>query len=282
MGSPSLAHITQGTIRRQFQQGGVTLTETVHGSHSHLPEHSHRAAALSLVLAGGFEERAGEDRFLCGALSVLFKPPDLPHSNRYGPAGARTLLVALEDEAFAQLGSHLPATPDRAIPIDRALAARALWLFAGDGDRIVDRDLDWEELFAEILDRTAASSGGDSLRPRWLKGVEERLEHSFAEPIRLSTLAEEAGVHPVHLARTYRRHHHCSIGDALRRRRMEHAVERLRSGVTDLARLALECGFSDQSHFARNFRREVGTSPGRFRRHALGLLADSAPGADSR
>jgi AraC family transcriptional regulator len=33
-----------------------------------------------------------------------------------------------------------------------------------------------------------------------------------------------------------------------------------------LAEIALDCGFSEQSHFTRTFTRMVGTSPGEWRR----------------
>ncbi len=42
-------------------------------------------------------------------------------------------------------------------------------------------------------------------------------------------------------------------------------------GDTELADLALELGFTDQSHPGRHFRRVFGVSPGRYRRHAASL-----------
>lgn len=47
--------------------------------------------------------------------------------------------------------------------------------------------------------------------------------------------------------------------------RLNVARERLR-GDADLADLALELGFTDQSHLGRHFRRVFGVSPGRYRR----------------
>lgn len=271
MYSPS--SITLGEVYRRVRQPGVTLTETVHGSGVELPEHSHRDAAIGLVLAGGFEERVADDRFRCGPLSLLYKPPEVPHSNRYGPAGARTVLVALDRGLYERLSRSLAGAGERAIQVEGVLGARALALCRADRGAAERSLLDWEELFARVLDQRARGWGAELRRPGWLRRVEGLLEERFADPVSLSTLGEVAGVHPVHLARVYRRLHGCSIGEALRRRRIEHAVERLRSGHVDLAELALECGFADQSHFTRAFRREVGTSPDRFRRMALVLLA---------
>jgi AraC-like DNA-binding protein len=40
----------------------------------------------------------------------------------------------------------------------------------------------------------------------------------------------------------------------------------LREDVLALSQVALECGFSDQSHFTRSFSAMVGVSPGVWRR----------------
>jgi len=42
--------------------------------------------------------------------------------------------------------------------------------------------------------------------------------------------------------------------------------EKLRDGGLSLTDVAAECGFTDQSHFTREFRRAFGVSPGAWRR----------------
>jgi AraC family transcriptional regulator len=74
------------------------------------------------------------------------------------------------------------------------------------------------------------------------------------------------GVHPVTLARGFRRRFGCTMGDYVRQRRIERAMEQLRSSHDSLAEIALQNGFADQSHFSNLFRRTVGLSPSRYRR----------------
>ena len=276
-----LPSITQGDVCWETLRSGVRLTETIHAAHTRLDEHAHHEASLSLVLYGSFEERVGDDRFLCGPMSLLYKPPGAPHSNRYGPSGARTLLVALDPGAYRRLARVLPKVEERALRADRLLEARGLSLLVAGRNEDRDPPPDWEELFAEVLGREVRDAGADAVRPYWLDRVDELIHERFAEPLGLSFLAEEVGVHPVHLARVFRRHHGRSIGEAIRRKRVEQALARLRTGASGLAQLALECGFADQSHLTREFDREVGLTPGRFRRRALGLLDGAGPRPDS-
>jgi AraC family transcriptional regulator len=80
----------------------------------------------------------------------------------------------------------------------------------------------------------------------------------------LSDLATIAGVHPSHLARTFRRNHGCAIGDYVRQLRVERGAALLKEQHLSLAEVAIACGFHDQSHFTRVFRNAFGISPGRY------------------
>jgi AraC family transcriptional regulator len=52
-------------------------------------------------------------------------------------------------------------------------------------------------------------------------------------------------------------------------RRVERAKLMMTSTRERLTDIALACGFSDQSHLTRSFRRVVGMSPGRWRRTSI-------------
>jgi transcriptional regulator GlxA family with amidase domain len=52
-------------------------------------------------------------------------------------------------------------------------------------------------------------------------------------------------------------------------------------GDTGLVDIALSCGFSDQCHFSRAFRRKMGTSPARFRKSFLRRKSESILCLDS-
>jgi AraC family transcriptional regulator len=79
-------------------------------------------------------------------------------------------------------------------------------------------------------------------------------------------LAREAGVHPVHLARVFRKMERRTPGEYQQRLQVRAAGELLRDPEWPLAAIAAECGFADQSHFTRVFHRMAGTTPARFRR----------------
>jgi AraC-like DNA-binding protein len=67
-----------------------------------------------------------------------------------------------------------------------------------------------------------------------------------------------------------------TAGQLIQKVRMDAAVQRLRETDAPIAAIALECGYSDQSAFTRQFRRTAGMSPSEYRR------AVRAPGRETR
>jgi AraC-like DNA-binding protein len=110
---------------------------------------------------------------------------------------------------------------------------------------------------------TSASTG---LAPWQLRRACTFIDADLCGNPSISDLARECRLSTSHFARAFRQ----STGMAphlwIIKRRVERAKELLLEGELDLVQIALTCGFSDQSHFTRNFGRSEGHSPGRWRR----------------
>jgi AraC family transcriptional regulator len=119
------------------------------------------------------------------------------------------------------------------------------------------------ELIAESSRRAAKAI--EQAPPRWLKNVRELLHEKFLEPLTLNYIADSVGVHPAHLSRVFRRYYRCTVGEYVRRLRIDYSCQRLSSSNASLSEIASDAGFFDQSHFARTFKLLVGTTPKRYR-----------------
>ena len=115
--------------------------------------------------------------------------------------------------------------------------------------------------FATQLARTREAPAGGPLRD-----VVEYLHARAAEEIRLEDVARVAGVHPAHLSRLFRARHGCSVGEYIRRLRVDLAARELAASRRPIADIAAATGFADQSHFSRVFARLTGMTPGRYRK----------------
>jgi AraC-like DNA-binding protein len=107
--------------------------------------------------------------------------------------------------------------------------------------------------------------------PLWLKRAREIVETRFLEPLSLAEIASAVGVHLVHLSREFHRYNQCTVGELIRRRRVEYACDLLTHSKQSLAEIALTCCFSDQSHFSMMFKRQTGITPSKFRKRSRAL-----------
>jgi AraC family transcriptional regulator len=137
---------------------------------------------------------------------------------------------------------------------------------------------DWSSLFGDSLvaAMVARLSNLDrrpqrnrrrlGLSPRQLSAVTDFIHDNLAQPIRVSELASLADLSASQFGRAFkistgRTPHHWHL-DA----RIERARQLLRDRRNTLVEIALDTGFSEQSHFTRAFRAATGVSPGAWRR----------------
>ena len=102
--------------------------------------------------------------------------------------------------------------------------------------------------------------------PPWINDVMDLLHERFRDGLSLAEIAEAVGVHPVHLAREFRRFNCYTVGGYIRHLRIEQASRDLTSTDESLVLIAAAAGFCDQSHFCRVFKRKTGMTPVEYRR----------------
>jgi AraC family transcriptional regulator len=250
---------------------GFTLTEGRHAAGSRLPWHTHPGPTLCFVYAGSFTERFHGMTLECTPGTLKVTPAAEPHSNRFGASDTEGLLVEADGSHMERLGPCASVLADRRSLRDAALATMA-WRLRGElRRRDTAAPLAIEGLLLEIL---AVAARERELRlagrpPGWLAEARDVL-HDPEWVGSLSDVAVAVGVHPVTLARGFRKVCGCSVGAYLRLVRVARAARRLADSDAPLAEIALAAGFADQSHFSNVFRRETGLSPSAFRRAVRG------------
>jgi AraC-like DNA-binding protein len=88
----------------------------------------------------------------------------------------------------------------------------------------------------------------------------------FREELSLEAIARTVYASPFHLARLFKQHVGLSIHQYQHRLRLREALLRVAEGEENLARLALELGFSSHSHLSDSFRQAFGEPPGKYRK----------------
>lgn len=261
-----MQHLQRANLGRPEQlrqMANLQISTTPYAGDSVLPWHEHDEAYLCLVAAGGYTQQTTGNEVDCSPGLLLTHPQGHRHANRFSAVGARCISIFVgdmgSDGVTRLLGDHRQLRlPDA----DRLLASIERELRAPD-------DAATLALHAAVLELVAlACRADDERRPAWLQCVLDRLHDDPLATPSLQELAQLAGVHPSHLARSFQRAKGASVGEYQRGLRIGLARKALTEQHRSIADVAALAGFTDQSHFARVFRRMTGETP-RDYRHRL-------------
>lgn len=237
--------------------------------HSHgraAPTHAHAHAFITLLLRGSYREHVGGEWIDYRPLTAVYHPSGLVHHEVIGEGGADVLAV---DIAPPLLGG-LARTPLGLGSVQELSGGALVWQLLAvyaDLPHAARSPIAIEEPLAEIVSAIHGGSARPLHRePSWLHEVERLLDGGFRQPLSLTTLALEAGVHPVHLSRVYRRARGRSLRDHVHRLRLLEAARLIETPGRTLADVAVAVGFCDLSHLTSVCRRLTSQTPAHVRR----------------
>ncbi len=231
------------------------------------PRHTHLFASFSFVSSGGYLENFGRKAFSRRAATVIFHPPYEPHAVDY-ENGVRILSVHFSFEKLARIR-------EQSVVLDAPSSCRsetAAWLGARLRQQLRQTDaasgLAIEGLVLEMLAEASHSRIGSKEKnlPRWFKEAKDFLHDNFAESFALETVAQVAGVHPAHLSRVFREKFGCTVGEYVRRLRVENACRQISTTDAPLSEIAAHAGFFDQSHLNKTFKNLFNLTPYEYRK----------------
>jgi AraC-like DNA-binding protein len=157
--------------------------------------------------------------------------------------------------------------------IPRGLLPAALDRLAAAVERSAPAD-DLRRLLASLVETACAgvrepstrTLPGGPLRPE-IACARRIIQDRFARALSLGALAGEVGLSKFHLLRLFRQ----EVGTTPHAYQLHLRISRARELLdahASAAEVALACGFADQAHFTRAFKRIVGYTPGAFKRFA--------------
>ena len=256
-----------GHVLRGAEADGIVVREAAaRPTHRSVPRHTHQHAHFCLVLSGTFETTAYNFRGRCGCATLLFHPAGTTHADQFRSQAGRFVTVSLAPEFLEKV--DVPRLPEHSIALDDVEigfpgARLRRELHIADSLSPPSTEGLTIELIGRLLARTERA---DSRRPAWLARALAFLRDRATDSVRVVDVAHAADVHPVHLARVFRRHLGLSPSEYLRRERVRAAMSLVEQTAEPLAAIAVSSGFGDQSELTKAFRRELGITPAVYRR----------------
>lgn len=257
-----------GVTVQRHQVAGFSLSETRYTPGSTLPYHSHESHYFGFVLRGTYKENYGQSVRSCRPSMILYHPAGESHAQYFDSTAVHLFRIEMSQAHLRGL-SHTDLDLECHSSRNGLAIGLAHKLYKEFCQPDAVSHLAIEGLTLELIAAIARQSDSHRRASRkpaaWLRRAHELIEAHSLEHLTLGDIARTVGVHPVTLAREFRRCYQCTIGDMVRRERIGFACRELLKSDVTLTNIALSAGFYDQSHFSKAFKRVIGITPARYR-----------------
>ncbi len=229
--------------------------------------------ALVLVRRGCFVRSAdGREHLLDSTLGYCMRPGEEQRYDHPHDSGDACTSLVLDTSMLASLWGGDPRLPSGPLPVTPALDLEHRLLLSAvqrgeDTHGLVERTIELAAGMLQQADARRVSSGlpgATRTRRALADGAREMLATQVERS--LPSLARALTVSPHHLSRVFREVTGHTISRHRMRLRVRDALERIAGGERELARVAAEVGFADQSHMCRVVGDETGMTPSALRR----------------
>lgn len=265
--TPIQSPIPLGSTCRSLDINGISCREVVHKPNQRYQKHYHNNPTLAFIVKGSSAEVLSKGSVHCNAQSLIIMPAGQVHANHYDLAGCLSLVIEIKPPRLESISSYSKVLDQFSLTSRTAVSILLTRIYKEILVMDTASPLAMEGLTLELLSDLSRSSSRVAKhgRPRWLRQAFDYVHGHFTEAIGLDDIAKSIGVHPVHLARTFRESYGLTLGEQVRALRIEFACTLLSTSDTCLAEIAFASGFSDQAHFSKVFKRYIGITPSQYR-----------------
>ena len=270
VGTDECGQVGETDIARFIRRDALPGVEVLHATfirHRYAP-HSHEDLTIAYVEEGVVRFAIENHNYVAPPGTVFLIPPEAIHTCEPGAVTGytyRVLYLELTQLATSLGRTSLPYTWRTASSvIDGGELAGALKRFhdvialpsaaleQGEALAILARMLD-DVLCATVTPRMSR------MHPA-VRAARDYIHTHWCDDFSLEELARAVGLSPFHLARCFRSHVGVPPSAYRRVLRVEAARQLLRQGEPPSS-VAARCGFYDQAHLNRHFKRNIGVTP---------------------
>lgn len=263
----TLHRSSDGTISKICRLNGLLLADVAYPSGLRQPRHTHKYASFSFVMAGNYLEKRDRRSFSRKSATLVLHPPAESHAVDF-EKNVRIFGVEFDFRRLALIREQCAVLNEPVSLQTENINYLGRKIYREFQKPDVFSALAIEGLILEILAEASRIKTNEKAIPRWLAETRDFLHANFADSFAVEDVARVAGVHPVHLSRVFRQKFGCTIGEYVRKLRVDYADRQISGTETPLSEIALAAGFSDQSHLNKTFKSVFGRTPAEHRKNA--------------
>ena len=259
-----------GQTNNTLNLEGITLTDTVY-TLDKVDWHYHENAYFTFILQGNVIEGNKKEIYNCSAGDLLFHNWEEPHYNIKPEGFTRGFHIEINKSWFDNLDfntENLQGSTNISNPDLKFLLYKIFRETKSDDSSTL---LSIQTLLLETLSKMLRDhQSGTNKKPSWVSEINLILNDQFSDQLSLDYLSKTLDIHPVHLSRDFSKYFNSGLGEYIRKLKVQKSLQLISKKKLDLTTIALDCGFSDQSHFTRCFKEINGITPSEYRRILFG------------
>ncbi len=245
---------------------GLVLTELDYSEVEHIPPSKAKNPILELVIKGNYVVTGNQQKYDCANGRLLYIEREETFAAHFINPTAKTFAVEIKPDWLARFGVSLPQLSTYPIP-DNTFSnniCHMLWQEYMINDEF--SAIAVQGIFLQLMAVLLRERKRETMKlPKWVGAMKRIIREQQSNRFTLKALSKELDIHPVHLSREFPKYFHCSLSEYLRRVKVREAVSLMSNGALSLTDIAHQCGFSDQSHFTRIFKRMYNLTPSEYR-----------------
>lgn len=267
MSTPPVLHEGQfaGHVSRAIDvTTDVTLYELSHQPLQSVPTHVHELARIGVMIEGTLSEQSDDSCDQIGPGTVVFWTPGATHENRFGTSLTRSVQVELSESLFAKVRRVFPAAQTTVLG-EELFDGMVRTLLGEFAQRDAATPTALEGAIYAVIARAhrvlagARSTSGDVLRATGF------VSRNYHRRLTVAEIGAYVGLSSRAITERFRHDLGLSPGEYLRRARLEAAASELAMTDAAVGTIAQACGFYDQAHLTREFRRRFDETPRGYR-----------------
>lgn len=240
-----------GNNIHNYSSGGLTVSETAYHQKVFEGWHYHENHHITFIVKGGNLEQRKQTEMEARPGTVLWYNEGELHRNQHTQHPSRNINLEIEASFLAK--HHLSFSQLQHSPALK-LSLLKIYQESKIGDQCSN---------ASIETTLLSLFGGERSKntPPWIIQLEDLLHSRWNENLSLQELSTLINIHPVTISKYFPRYFSCTLGEYMRKVKVEKAVDLIKQEQMSLTALAYHCGFFDQSHFIRAFKTYTGFRP---------------------
>ncbi|MCJ8152313.1 AraC family transcriptional regulator [Chryseobacterium sp. SSA4.19] len=252
-----------GQTNETLKFEGLTFTDTEY-THSFVDWHYHENPYFTFLLQGNMIEGNKKESYDCSAGTLLYHHWEDAHYNLKPEVFTRGFHIEITESWFQNFQLSKDTIEGSFNIKNPSLKLLTYQIFKETKLNDDSFALTVNQLLVNIFSQLSNQKNNSEKKPAWVKKAHEILHETFTEKLSLHEISKVLDIHPVHLSRDFQKYFQCNLGEYVRKLKVEKSLTILNQ-YESLSEVALECGFSDQSHFIRCFKDNMGITPLKYR-----------------